>query len=586
MDSVQKMFQRPELQAGIISGIILLYLGTIGLLGAFIDREVVQDIYTLAQLILALVPFATGYFTARRLLASGAKAPSVLIGALIAGLLIVVPTALVVFLNQWIEFDSIMVSLNRDWLVMVTFDNRDNLLLGIGYLFGFNVVLSLLGAVMRLLPDNFRNALFNGLAVATLISIFGRTLSLILQGDFKAWLLNRDTIRQFPALVLYLVCIGLSFAWVFGVRKRVDDANEKRKEGSTKQKQQQTIYVWIAIAVFLVILPALVGRSLSLTFFTVGLYILMALGLNISIGLAGMLDLGYVTSYAVGAYSMAVFSSAGNLGFAKRMGDWLALESTNLPFEGVILFLVGIVSNFWGALIISVLMAMLVGFMFALPILKMRGDYLAIATLGFGQIIGALVGSDWLAPTLGGAQGILNVPRPVIFGYEFANPEQLYYIVFGACVLIFYATTRLANSRTGRQWMAIREDEDVAAAMGIDVPRSKMLAFTLAASAGGLAGGIFAAQVTTAFPNSFEVLVSINVLACIIVGGLGSNRGIVLGALALVGMPDLLREFTDFRFLIYGILLIIMMLYRPEGLLPSQTAIRELRSEEPAAAGD
>jgi branched-chain amino acid transport system permease protein len=304
----------------------------------------------------------------------------------------------------------------------------------------------------------------------------------------------------------------------------------------------------------------------------------MGLGLNISIGLAGMLDLGYVTSFAVGAYTMAVFSSTGIDGFGSKLTAWLTSETIGMTPES--LWFIPIITNFWFVLLLSMLMAMLVGFLFALPILKMRGDYLAIATLGFGQIIGALVGSDWLAPTLGGAQGIQDVPRPWIFGFELANPENLYYLALAACALVFYSVNRLANSRTGRQWMAIREDEDVAAAMGIDVPRSKLLAFTLAAAAGGLAGGIFTTQVTTAFPNSFEALVSFNVLALIIVGGLGSNRGIILGALFLVGLPDLLREFTDFRFLIYGILLIVMMLYRPEGLLPSQLAVRELRKDD------
>jgi branched-chain amino acid transport system permease protein len=583
-----KMNWRPVLQIGLISGIFLLYLGLVGILGAFIEREVVQNTYTLAQLILILVPFATGFLIARRLLGENTPPLMILLGALVAGILSVLPTALIMFFGQWIEFDSILVSLNRDWLVTVSFDNRDNILLGILYLTGFNIVASVLGAGIRLLPDRFRSALLNGLIAATLISVFGKTLSLILPPAIKDWMLSRETVRQLPALIILITCLILSFAWTFFAKTKVGQNGEKwtEKTGSGKMTTQQMI-AWGLFGIFLVLLPVLVGRSLSLTLFTVGLYILMGLGLNISIGLAGMLDLGYVTSFAVGAYTMAVLSSGGNLGLTNRLGDYLT-EQMGMPIESISFFL-GFFSNFWVALVISVLLAMLIGFMFALPILKMRGDYLAIATLGFGQIIGALVGSDWLAPTLGGAQGILNVPRPIIFGYEFANPEQLYYIVLAACALVFYATTRLANSRTGRQWMAIREDEDVAAAMGIDVPRSKMLAFTLAASAGGMAGGIFAAQVTTAFPNSFEVLVSINVLALIIVGGLGSNRGIILGALVLVGMPELLKEFSDFRFLIYGILLIVMMLYRPEGLLPSTLTARELRADDEnvaPAAGD
>jgi branched-chain amino acid transport system permease protein len=290
--------------------------------------------------------------------------------------------------------------------------------------------------------------------------------------------------------------------------------------------------------------------------------------LNIAIGLTGMLDLGYVTNYAVGAYTMAVMTSTSELG---RGGGVL---------------------NFWLVIPIAVILAMATRFLLTLPILKMRGDYLAIATLGFGEIIGTLANSDWLAPLVGGAQGVLFVPKPNFFGITLVDPEQLYYVVLVACGLFLFISLRLSNSRIGRQWMAVREDEDVARAMGIDVTRSKLLALTLAAAAGGLAGAIFAAKVGTVFPNSFTLFVSINVLALIIVGGLGSIPGIVLGALALVGLPDLLREFSEYRFLIYGALLIFMMLNRPEGLLPSQVTRRELHTDDEtspapqAAAGD
>jgi branched-chain amino acid transport system permease protein len=289
----------------------------------------------------------------------------------------------------------------------------------------------------------------------------------------------------------------------------------------------------------------------------------MGLGLNIAIGLTGMLDLGYVTNYAIGAYVMAVLTSTSELG----RGGGL---------------------NFWLVLPIAVLLAMITRFLLTLPVLKMRGDYLAIATLGFGEIIGTLANSDWLAPLVGGAQGVLFIPKPNFIGTDLVDPEQLYYVVLFACLLFLFISVRLNNSRIGRQWMAVREDEDVARAMGIDVTRSKLLALTLAAAAGGLAGAIFAAKVGTVFPNSFTLFVSINVLALIIVGGLGSIPGIIVGSLALVGMPELLREFSEYRFLIYGALLIFMMLNRPEGLLPSQVVAREMKGEDepvPARAG-
>ncbi|MEO1287525.1 MAG: branched-chain amino acid ABC transporter permease [Chloroflexota bacterium] len=205
---------------------------------------------------------------------------------------------------------------------------------------------------------------------------------------------------------------------------------------------------------------------------------------------------------------------------------------------------------------------------------------------GFGEIIGKLALSDWLAPIIGGAQGVLRIPKPVFFGIELTNPEQLYYIVLAACVITLFVSVRLNNSRTGRQWMAIREDEDVAAAMGINVAQAKLLAFTLSAATGGVAGAIFAAKVGTVFPNSFTVFISINVLSLIIVGGMGSNPGILLGAIALVGMPELLREFTEYRWLIYGALLIFMMVNRPEGLWPSQVRRRELNDDTQQSDGE
>ena len=295
----------------------------------------------------------------------------------------------------------------------------------------------------------------------------------------------------------------------------------------------------------------------------------MGLGLNIAVGLAGLFDLGYVTNFAVGAYTMGVLTSTGVLGIENKMG--------------VTVF------NFWLVLPVSLLVAMFTGFILALPVLRMRGDYLAIATLGFGEIIRLLALSDWLKPIIGGAQGVLFIPAPNFFGVELIGPQRLYYIILGACLLAVFVSSRLNNSRTGRQWMAIREDEDVASAMGINTARSKLLAFTISAATGGVAGAIFAAKLGTIFPTSFNLLVSINVLSLIIIGGLGSLPGIIVGALFLIGLPELLREFDEFRLLLYGTLMVTMMLARPEGLWPSAVYQREVRRGEeraPPQAGE
>jgi branched-chain amino acid transport system permease protein len=281
---------------------------------------------------------------------------------------------------------------------------------------------------------------------------------------------------------------------------------------------------------------------------------MMGLGLNIVVGYAGLLDLGYVAFFAFGAYTMGILTSTGPLG-RSDMGFWLALP---------IAALVGVL---WG---------LILGF----PVLRMRGDYLAIVTLGFGEIIRILATSNWLAPIGGGPQGILHIPYPEIFGFKLNQPQTMYYLVVAGSLLVAFITIRLRDSRLGRQWMAMREDEDVAEAMGINLVSTKLLAFSIGAAFSALAGAIFAARLGNIFPHSFNLLISINVLSLIIVGGLGSIPGVVIGALILVGLPELLREFTEYRLLMYGVLLIVMMLFKPEGFWPAEAQRRELRGDE------
>jgi branched-chain amino acid transport system permease protein len=210
----------------------------------------------------------------------------------------------------------------------------------------------------------------------------------------------------------------------------------------------------------------------------------------------------------------------------------------------------------------------------------MRGDYLAIVTLGFGEIIRILALSDLLKPLIGGAQGVLQIPKPAIGTLSLVKPEHLYYVVLAGVLLAAFVSWRLRDSRLGRQWMAIREDEDVAEAMGINLVSTKLLAFAIGAAFSGLGGAIFASKLTSIFPHSFSILVSINILCLIIVGGMGSLPGVVVGALILVGLPELLREFAEHRMLMYGALLIVMMLVRPEGFWPAAALQRELHAAD------
>jgi branched-chain amino acid transport system permease protein len=225
---------------------------------------------------------------------------------------------------------------------------------------------------------------------------------------------------------------------------------------------------------------------------------------------------------------------------------------------------------------------MLFGAFLGLPILGIRGDYLAIATLGFGEIIALLARSDLLKGVLGGPRGIVNIPDPfpVPPTNFFANEVQIYYIACAFAALIAFIALRLRSSRLGRAWVAIREDEDVAEAIGINLIQTKLLAYILGAAFAGLGGAIFAAQNGAIFPASINLFVSINVVALIIVGGMGSIPGVVVGALFLIGIPELFREFSDYRLLFYGIALIVMMRFRPEGLLPSRIVRREMHVPE------
>jgi branched-chain amino acid transport system permease protein len=561
MEQFKSLNWKMVLKTGLLAGGILLYAGVIKMIAAFHEREVIDDFITLGRLVLLITPFLAAFYTAHKLKRDGENIAFVMGSGIIIGILTAIPTIILLLFNDINDVSNIFVNVNRDWIDVVTFDNRKELLTGIFMLALASIVSGLVGSVFYVLPDKPRRALIYGLSMTLIVSVFGETVRLVLKENMPKDALNelfrRDTLKQQPAIILFVVSTTIGYLWaMFGQQAKGRYQAMEDKQRSTSQMIGRVIFMGI-----LLILPWVIGRTLSDVAVTIGLFVLMGLGLNIAIGLAGLLDLGYVTNYAVGAYILAVFTSIGPLGLGNG------------------------VFTFWMVIPIALLSAMFAGFIFAVPVLRMRGDYLAIATLGFGEIIGKLAISDWLAPVIGGAQGVQAIPKPIFLGIEVKNPEELYYIILAACLVTLFVSIRLNNSRTGRQWMAIREDEDVATAMGIDTARAKLLAFTLSAATGGVAGAIFAAKVGTVFPTSFVVLISINVLSLIIVGGIGSNLGIVVGAVVLIGMPELLREFSDFRFLLYGILLIAMMINRPEGLIPSQVTSRESGGLEKSKVG-
>jgi branched-chain amino acid transport system permease protein len=240
------------------------------------------------------------------------------------------------------------------------------------------------------------------------------------------------------------------------------------------------------------------------------------------------------------------------------------------------------------ALPFVVIAAAIAGLLVGAPVLHLRGDYLAIVTLGFGEIARILALSDWFKPVLGGAQGIISIPNIPVGPLEYIKglenglntPPQLYYPILLFCAIAAYASWRLQDSRMGRAWMAMREDEPVAEVMGVNIVSTKLYAFVTGAIMASLSGALFAMKIGSVFPHSFSIEKSILILVLIIIGGIGSIPGVMLGALALIAIPELLREFDEFRFLAYGALLISMMLFRPQGLLPSRRWGRELKEEE------
>ena len=483
--AVQSLNWRTLVRSGLIAGGVTLYTGLIGMLVAFDEHEIVRNAFTLGQLLLLAPAALAGWVMARR--AGQDSALRLLLHGLVPGLVSGLPLLVLLWGNSLFNFRSVLVNVDRNLIQMISFGS-DSMLAGSVTLVLALGVAGALGAGILLVPSRFRHALLSAMAWTLGAGILGelvrQLLSQFLERDVLSWFLRRDTLRPAPALALFLIVFISDLFW--------SRYREKRKSRPAEGNSALRYGQFGALGILLLLLPLLVGSAISDVLTNIGLYILMGLGLNIAVGLAGLFDLGYVTNFAVGAYIMGVLTSTGALGIENQLG--------------VSVF------NFWLVLPVSLLVAMCTGFLLALPVLRMRGDYLAIATLGFGEIIRLLALSDWLKPMIGGAQGVLFIPAPNFLGVDLIGPQRLYYVILGSCLLAVFVSSRLNNSRTGRQWMAIREDEDVAAATGINTARTKLLAFTISAATGGLAGAIFAAKLGTIFPTSFNLLVSINVL--------------------------------------------------------------------------
>ncbi len=288
------------------------------------------------------------------------------------------------------------------------------------------------------------------------------------------------------------------------------------------------------ISALLLLLPLLLNDYYRDILTLTGMYIVLALGLNIIVGQTGLLNLGYVAFYAVGAYAYAILSTRFGL-------------------------------SFWPGLFIGALTAAAAATLLGSVTLRLRGDYFAIVTLGLGEIT-RIVLNNWASLT-GGPNGISRIGRPVIGGHILSSPLDFYYLIVLIVAVTIYAVNRLMFSRIGRAWIAIREDEVAAEAMGINTFKLKLLAFVIGSAWAGLAGVFFAAKMAFVSPESFTFFESVMILCMVVLGGMGSIPGIILGAFLLIALPEVFRDFQDYRMLAFGAALVLMMIFRPQGLL-------------------
>jgi branched-chain amino acid transport system permease protein len=347
---------------------------------------------------------------------------------------------------------------------------------------------------------------------------------------------------------LFFVGIGsfvLSALWRYLIRRKELGIHRTEVDGIARVTLSQrllsdrrfTIPALIVIGIVALVFPFVFSLYQTNIMITALIYVMLGLGLNIVVGLAGLLDLGYVAFYAVGAYSYALLNYHFGLGF------W-----TSLGIGGGLAALFGIILGF--------------------PVLRLRGDYLAIVTLGFGEII-RLILENWNDFSFG-PSGIANIPRPGLFGIDLdigQSTTYIYFLMIAMTLFTIFVVNRLQNSRIGRAWIALREDEVACQAMGIDKRKTKLTAFALGATWAGLAGVVFAAKTTFINPASFTIWESINVLCIVVLGGMGSIVGVIVGALVLILLPEYLRFLSEYRMLAFGAVLVMMMVFRPGGIV-------------------
>ena len=418
------------------------------------------------------------------------------------------------------------------------------------------------GGAFRTLNPAVRRPIGTAVGVTLLAGLLQRIIpiALVQLGIRANWLYSPATggLTWLGAFLVLVTSLAISWLWA----RRGIAARDRVRSAVREQPSAMIIVGLIGIGV-LITVPLLFGAVISEVLGTVMVFMLLGIGLNIVVGYAGLLDLGYVAFFGFGAYATALLTGA-------------TLNTT----AGSAAPAFGMHLNFYVAIPVVILLAAGVGLLIGAPVLRLRGDYLAIVTLGLGEMVSILISSNWFKPLVGGPQGMRNVTDAAIAGFSFRDPQHFFYLALAFVLVAVFVSWRLANSRIGRAWNAMREDEQVADAMGISTTRFKLLAFATGGAVGSLGGALFAVKIGSLTPASFEIIVSITALAIVILGGMGSIPGVVVGALVLIGLPGLLREFEEFRLLIYGAALVSIMILRPQGLVPNIRRSRELQEED------
>ena len=551
---------RRAVRLGLSNAAAMVLVAATGIVGTFQGRLIIDPFLPLGLLVLYMVAWAFGWLAAKPPTTLEGFAPAVpgprnLAAGALAGVIGGAGTALLLVLMTTFNLRGVFLELSPALADTLSFGL--SVVAAVPLIVAVGTAVGLAGAGVHFLPPRWRRAVMPGLMWVLIFALFTDIVGQFFAGvgldSITGFLFTR---RGGPLTAMGAVIVFVAFSTLYWYRGGRETTLRQRFEVLPAERRTGwTIGLAMAVMVILWFVPRIMGPFVSQVLDNAGIFLLMALGLNIVLGYAGLLDLGYVAFFAVGAYTAAILTSPLSPAFSPELSLLAAL-----PFV--------------------MIAAAVAGIIVATPVIRMRGDYLAIVTLGFGEIARILLNSAWLSPYFGGAQGITNIPNLQVGPLEFRSPQDYFIPIFLFVVIAAYITLAVQKSRWGRAWMAMREDESVAEAMGINIVTAKLSAFVVGAILASFGGALFGSQIGSVFPHSFDIVVSITVLVIIIVGGMGSVPGVTVGALALIALPNLLREFSEYQFLFYGVLLIAMMLVRPEGFIPSRRRAQELHTEE------